>query len=90
LVLTVVFTLASGFYLAEAVRKRKPGEVLHALMCLGMVAMAWTAGHHSLGALGQLLAVAFFLGAVWAAVLRAPAGCLMALGMALVFTPLGP
>ena len=93
-VLTAAFTAAGVGYAIRAIRAgRANGEVMHALMCLGMVAMAWLTpathlgGHGALGALCEALAVVFFLGAVWAAVTRAPASCLMAFGTALVFTP---
>jgi hypothetical protein len=89
---TVAFAAAATLHLVRACRTSKDaaGEVLHALMGVAMAAMAWmvpsghVGGH---GALAQILAVAFFLGAVWAVLTRAPASCLMALGMSLVFTP---
>jgi hypothetical protein len=89
-VLTVVFIAAAVAYLVRASRSGKAaGEVVHALMCLGMVVMAWAspAGHLGVpGWLGQALALAFFLGALWAVAVRAPASCLMAFGMAITFT----
>lgn len=83
-VLTVVFAAAAGCYALRAIRAGRTAaatEVLHALMSLGMLAMAW---HHMLS---QALAVVFFLGSVWAVVRSSPATCLMAFGMALTFTP---
>lgn len=97
-VVTAVFAAAATLHLVRAVRiirENSPGasgEVLHALMGVAMAVMAWPA--HGMvfhgwaaAALCQVLAVAFFLGAVWAALTRAPASCLMAFGMAIVFTP---